>query len=316
MSVVAASWGRALSALGASVVTVAGSGPVDRVVPGLEWPARSVPSAGAVRAAIEDCDVVVVENLLSLPLNEAAWTVVSGVLAGRPAVLHHHDLPWQRTWPSLVPPDDPAWRHVTVNDLSRRELADRGVAAVTIRPVVDVAEPPGAPLPVADGPVLLHPVRAIARKGIPDALRLASSLGLTYWLTGPAEEGYDVSSVLADARCPVVHRPAPGRMADAYATAAAVAFPSRWEGFGLPVLESALWRRPLAIRRYPVAEELAAFGFTWFPHDDPEPLRRFLADPDESLLDRNQSIVREHFSEARLAADLENLLRTLSLSSR
>lgn len=307
----AASWARALSSLGASVVTVAGAGPVDRVVPGLEWPPRSEPSAGAVSEAVADCDVVVVENLLSLPLNEPAWSVVASVLAGRPAVLHHHDMPWQRTWPDLVPPDDPAWRHVTVNDLSARELSERGIDAVTIRPVVDVSEPPGSPLPM-DGPVLLHPVRAIARKGIPDAVRLATSLGMTYWLTGPAEEGYEVDAVLAGATCPVVHRPAPGRMADAYATAAAVAFPSAWEGFGLPVLESALWRRPLAIRRYPVADELAAFGFEWFPHDDPEPLRRFLADPDESLLDSNEAIVRDHFSQARLAADLEALLRSLS----
>lgn len=308
---VAASWGRALSTLGCSVVTVAGDGPVDRVVAGLEWPARGVPSTGAVAEAVADCDVVVVENLLSLPLNEPAWSVVASALAGRPAVLHHHDLPWQRTWPDLVPPDDPGWRHVTVNDLSRAELAGRGIDAATIRPVVDVSEPPGEPLAV-DGPVLLHPVRAIARKGIPDAVRLASSLGMTYWLTGPAEEGYDVASALAGATCPVVHRPAPGRMADAYATAAAVAFPSQWEGFGLPVLESALWRRPLAIRRYPVADELAGFGFAWFPYDDPAPMAAFLRDPDESLLDRNEAIVREHFSEARLVADLDALLRSLS----
>lgn len=316
MSVVAASWAAGFESLGWSVVTVAGEGPVDRAVPGLEWPARSVPSGGAVRDAVADCDVVVVENLLSLPLNEPAWSVVSAVLAGRPAVLHHHDLPWQRTWPDLVPPDDPAWRHVTVNDLSARELAARGISAVTIRPVVDETEPPGRALPMDGPPVLLHPVRAIARKGIPEAIRLAESLGLTYWLTGPAEEGYDVESVLAGASCPVVHRPAPGRMADAYATAAAVVFPSLWEGFGLPVLESALWRRPLAIRRYPVAEELADFGFEWFPSDDPAPLAAFLAAPDESLLDRNQAIVREHFSEARLAADLEDLLRSLSVSTR
>ena len=100
-------------------------------------------------------------------------------------------------------------------------------------------------------------------------------------------------------------------MADAYAVASAVAFPSRWEGFGMPVLESALWRRPLAIRRYPVAGELAAFGFAWFPHDDAAPLAAFLAEPDEALLDRNEAIVRERFSPARLRAELAALCESV-----
>ena len=40
---------------------------------------------------------------------------------------------------------------------------------------------------------MVHPVRAIERKAIPDALALAESLGATYWLTGPPEEGFDAS---------------------------------------------------------------------------------------------------------------------------
>ena len=50
-----------------------------------------------------------------------------GVLRGRPAILHHHDLPWQRARFAHIielPPDDPAWRHVTINDLTRPQLAE------------------------------------------------------------------------------------------------------------------------------------------------------------------------------------------------
>src|SRR6202034_2184839 len=75
-----------------------------------------------------------VENLCSLPLNPAAAAVVASVCAGRPALLHHHDLPWQR--PHLAhlppPPSDPFWAHVTINELSRHELAAFGITATTI----------------------------------------------------------------------------------------------------------------------------------------------------------------------------------------
>ena len=319
MSVVAAQWAALLRANGWDVVTVAGTGPVDRVVPGLAWPALAPPpSDDEVRAAIDDSDVVVVENLCSLPLNPAATDVVARVLRGRRAVLHHHDLPWQRMGMPVAgwPPADRAWRHVTINELSRHQLGERGIDAVTIYNGFDVHEPAGdrdrtrAALGLAGERLLLHPVRAIARKDVAAAVHLAEQLGAVYWLTGPAEEGYDdeLARVLTGARCPVLHRPAPTTMADAYAACDAVVFPSTWEGFGNPLVESALHRRPLAVRRYPVADELAALGFEWFPVDDPAPLDRFIDDPDPTLLDRNRTLAVEHFSLERVARELRACL--------
>ena len=316
VAVVAAAWATILDGLGWDVVTVAGAGPVDRRVPGLAWPVVAPPpSIDEARAAVADADLVIVENLCSLPLNPEATAVVAEALHGRPAILHHHDLPWQRERFAGVtdwPPDDPAWRHVTINDVSRRELAERGIAAITIRNGVDVDRgSTRALLDVADDELLLlHPVRAIERKDVPAAVAMAEALGATYWLTGPAEEDYGptLAAVLAGARCRVLHRPAPTTMADAYAAADAVTFPSRWEGFGNPLVESALHRRPLAVRRYPVAEELAALGFEWFPADDPAPLTAFLADPDPALLDRNRALARTHFSLERVRDDLIGVL--------
>ena len=330
VSVVAATWERALAARGHRVVTVAGAGDADRVVPALAWTGGNAPGPPArpdradVAAALADADLVVVANLCSLPLHPAATEVVVEVLRGRPAVLHHHDLPWQRArfahaagWP----PDDPAWAHVTSNDHSRAELAGRGVEATTVRCAVDVDAPLGdrqagraaAGLP-DEGLVVLHPVRAIERKAVPAAVALAEALGATYWLTGPAEEGYGptLAAVLAAARCPTLHRPA-ASMADAYAACDAVAFPSTWEGFGLPLAEAAVHRRPVAAGRYPAAAELAALGFRWFPPDDPGPLAAFLASPDLRLHDDNAAVVRRHLSLERLGSDLAHLLARWAL---
>lgn len=98
-------------------------------------------------------------------------------------------------------------------------------------------------------------------------------------------------------------------MADAYAACDAVLLPSFWEGFGNPSVESATHRRPLAIGRYPVAAELAAFGFYWFDASDPAPLAAFLAHPDDQMLVHNHRIAAEHFNRADLPDRLSRVLR-------
>jgi glycosyltransferase involved in cell wall biosynthesis len=304
--VLAELWVRALHDLGCTVALVDG-----RDVPGLGWPVTGDPSVADVRAAVDDTDLVVVVNVLSLPLHPRAAAVVAEALHGRRTVLHHLDLPWQRPGmpiPEPWPPDDPAWRHVVINETSRAELAERGIDASVIHNAIDVDGRRGQRvLDVERRPLLLHPARAIARKDVPRAIGLAEELGGTYWLTGPAEEGYPLDRVLDAARCPVRHEPMTD-VADAYASCDAVLFPSTWEGFGQPVLEAAVHRRPIAVGPYRVADELRAYGFRWFPTDDAAPLRAFLDDPDESLHDVNEAVVREHFSLDRLRRDLAGLL--------
>lgn len=310
----AAKWAWALGRLGFEVRTVAGAGEADVVVPSLGIEAGGPVAVADVERALVDADVVVVENLCSLPLNPGAAAAVAGVLRGRRAVLRHHDLPWQRArfvdHPS--PPDDPAWIHVTINDLSRAQLAERGIGAVTVRNAFDPDPPPGdraatrAALGVGpDELLVVQPTRAIARKGIPLAVALAEGLRAVYWLVGPTEEGYDaeLADILWRARVRVVRGLPGGHIADAYAAADVVAFPSEWEGFGNPVIESALYERPLALRRYPVAVELEQFGFRWFDVDDPSVAR---AEP--KLLEHNRAVARRHFSLHDLPARIEAIL--------
>lgn len=318
VSVEAGKWRWALGELGFEVRTVAGAGSADVLLPGLAIDAEAPPAVAEVADAVDDADLVVVENLCSLPLNPGAARVVAEVLRGRRAVLHHHDLPWQRErfagFPP--PPDDPAWLHVTINELSRSQLAERGIRAVTVRNAFDPDPPPGdrrgtrAALRLErDDRLVMQPTRAIARKGVPVALRLAEALDAAYWLLGPTEEGYEgeLAEVLGRAKVRIMRGLPSGRVADAYAAADVVAFPSSWEGFGNPVVESALYGKPLAVRRYPVAQEIEAFGFRWFDAEDPGPLRAWLARPDAALLDHNRAVARHHFS----LRDLPGKLATL-----
>ena len=308
VSVETRKWARILQRLGFGTYTVAGDG-ADRVVAGLAMDSAEPPTTSDLDAALRDATLVVVENLCSLPLNPQAADAVAVALRGRPAILHHHDLAWQR--PHLAhlagyPPDDPAWRHVTINNLSRLQLAERGITATTIPNGFDVDPPAGdrdatrAALGLQPGDrLLLHPTRAIPRKNVSGAIALAKGLGATYWLLGPPEDGYgdELDRLLASAPIPVINGCGPGiTLADAYAAADAVALPSTWEGFGNATIESALYRRPLAIGRYPVAREIAAFGFRWFPADDARPLAAWLSRPDDTLLDTNAAIARRHFS--------------------
>jgi glycosyltransferase involved in cell wall biosynthesis len=320
VSVVAATWARAFEELGWAVETVAGDGPVDHLVPGLELGATEPPDDGAVGEALDGADLVVVENLCTIPLNLPAARAVAAQLRGRPAVLHHHDPAWQRAHLASItelPPTDAAWRHVCINELTRGELAERGIEAATIYNAFDVDEPPGdrrttrAALGVADDErLLLHPVRAIPRKDVPRAVELAAALHATYWLAGPAEDGYDdeLAACLGAAPGRVIHRAPPGTLADAYAACDAVAFPSTWEGFGNPPIEAAIHRRPVAVGPYPVADELRALGFRWFDPTEPAALDEFLRHPDPALHDHNQAVARRHFGLERLRDDLVALL--------
>jgi glycosyltransferase involved in cell wall biosynthesis len=336
VSVVARTWMDTLAGTGAEVLTVTG-GPTQAT----PYPNREVPGLGlddrlgadriepALRAALGDVDLVVVENLLTIPMNLAASRATAAVLAGRRALVHHHDPPWHRerfAHITELPATDPAWRHVAINHLLAAELAERGIEATVIHNAFP--EPPHrtaasraerrAQVRAAvgldpDELVVAHPVRAIERKNLPAAIHLAESLDATYWLLGPAEEGYqdELDRLLGAARCRVLHHPWP-EPEGIYLAADHITFPSTWEGFGNPPIEAALHRRTVSVGEYPVAGELRAFGFDWFRPDDVERIRAALEHPDAptavARLDRNQRIARESFSLPHMAAQLTGLL--------
>ncbi len=326
VSVAAAQWVATLRRLGCQVRTVAGAGTADRLVPGLASDAPCPARGRDIEVALRGVDLVVVENVCSLPMNPPVTEVVAHALRGRRAVLRHHDLPWERERYAHLdgwPPDDPSWQHVAISEHSAAELARRGIDATTMyhgyarTPRRGNRMAARAALGVApDQRLLLQPTRAIPRKNIAAGIALAQAVGAVYWLTGPAEEGYGpaLADLFATAQCPV-RRGLPGRlrMVDAYAAADAVVLPSTWEGFGLPLIESALAGRPLAVSDYPVAREVARLGFVWFPVDDPAPLAAWFADPDPALLVRNRALARRHFGPDALASRLSDTLTRAGL---
>jgi glycosyltransferase involved in cell wall biosynthesis len=246
--------------------------------------------------------------------------------AGR-VVLHHHDLPWQRTnfreYESEFPPRITGALHLTVNHRSRRELEARGygdTGTVHNRFDLDSQPDPAARAKTraelgftADDVVILQPARAIERKNVPGGVRFATALQaalpdrrVRYWLSGPAEDGYGPTLDRLLERSTVPTTVGRTRAAtDAYAACDAVVFPSTWEGFGNPTIESIGARRPLAAFRYPVLGEITAYGLRYFDLDEPAVLARFLREPDEGLLDTNLRRARANFSVADLPAALD-----------
>jgi glycosyltransferase involved in cell wall biosynthesis len=323
VAVEARKWEWALQELGFSVRRVAGElddEPRSDDVPlpflAIDPPDDTTPAPDELAEAVAGADLVIVENLCSLPINPDAASLTATVLdahEGR-VVFHHHDLPWQRAGlptPPNVPPHRPNSLHVTINDHSRAQLANRGFDAITLRNAFDLDPARGnrdrtrtefgfAP----DDVVLLQPTRAIPRKNIPAAIAFAAELArrepdrnLRLWITGPAEDGYDdvFARLVAESHVPVTVGRA-GSAADAYAAADLVLFPSTWEGFGNPVIESIAHRRPIAVGQYPVLDELRDFGVRLLSIDDVDGVQAWLRAPDPAVLEANVELVRPHCS--------------------
>jgi glycosyltransferase involved in cell wall biosynthesis len=336
VSVEARKWAWAFEQLGFATRRIAGEiedepRPGDVVLPWLGIDATDVePDVAALAGALTDADLVVAENLCSLPLNPTASRLTARVLAGlgTRVVFHHHDLPWQRRAFSHAsnefPPRLAGAAHVTVNQRSRRELEARGYAdAVVVQNRFDFDTPPGDRVAARaqfgftdDELVVFQPSRAIERKNVPGGIRFAAGLErvypeqpVRYWLSGPAEDGYGptLERVLARATVPVTL----GRAAtsvDAYAASDLVVMPSTWEGFGNPTIESIVARRPLAAFAYPVLSEILATGLRFFSTGDAAAIARFLREPDAV----RQRFYDVNLRRARLSYDLAELPKDLA----
>lgn len=353
VSVETEKWRAALHALGHTTYRVAGAfgatGAGDVTVAGLGYAAVNAgpddsepPELETLEAALAPADVVVVENMFGLPLHPGASAVLAEVLADRPAIGHHHDLPSQRPeWVALSPEDialfPPALArmiHVAINERSRAELAARGLAARVVPNTFDPDPAPGplaaalrTELGVGDGTLALVPSRVIPRKDIGSAIAFceavqnARSQPVVLLVTGPVEDGHAAAFArLCDATdVAVAHQPhwfgpgGPFTIADAYSAADVVVFASTWEGFGNPVLESVAFARPLVVSPYPVLGEIEKMGFefTHLAADPSTAVAAYLDGTCAALVAPNRACLAATLSPARLERDLAAILEDL-----
>ena len=218
-----------------------------------------------------------------LPLTEALWRLaeemkatrfiawVHDFAAGNPDYPHaYHEPPWQRLAQAA-----PRFEYVTISEHRARQLTT--LTSATARVIPNAIEPTdalGLTRAVADFAeshelfardfLLLHPARLLRRKNVEFGLAVTAELRargrrVAYLVTGAADPHNAASAQYAAELA--TRRSELGLEQDAifigesftvtntdlgalYALADALFFPSRQEGFGLPILEAALHRLP------------------------------------------------------------------------
>lgn len=207
-----------------------------------------------------------------------------------------------------APPDDPdaaareqapavaaaaqAARIITDSRFSRRELAkfldvdDRKIDVVHLGvddwfrdPNVTPAHFPGAARYVLFVGVLekrkgIDTLFAAARL-LPERLRRETVLALTGRMSGrPDLHGTPLADAPSDVRVELLGHVSDERLRSLYAGAAAFVFPSRYEGFGLPVLEAMAVGAPVIASDAASIPEAGGDAALYFPVDDPAALAR------------------------------------------
>jgi mannosylglucosylglycerate synthase len=307
-------------------------------------------------------DLVVAQNVLCLPMQLPLGLALTEVLVEEdlPVLAHHHDFWWERDrfFPNAAadllgaafPPALQRMAHLVINTAAARELARRRAVEATVLPnVMDFERGPARPGDGARyrqaaglGPgdlLLLQPTRVVPRKWIEATVEVAGRLPaaggppVTVAVThAEGDEGHGYGAHLRElaARLGVDLRfVAAGEggggpeLADAYAAADLVCFPSVWEGFGNALLEAFFHRRPVLVNRYPVyADDIAPAGVRCIELDGEvtdravAEVRDLLAEPERgrAMAEANYQAGRRHFSYATVRERVLPLVDRLAVS--
>jgi glycosyltransferase involved in cell wall biosynthesis len=170
---------------------------------------------------LNDLDLIVVQNALTIPMNLPLGVSLTGLIAelGIDTIAHHHDFFWERQryqtnaimdlLDTAFPAKLPNIQHVTINSIAKARLnARRGIDSTVIPNVFDFDTPPPqiddynkdlrASIGLGEGELfILQPTRVVQRKGIEMAIEIVKQLdfpnptlyishgsndeGLAYW---------------------------------------------------------------------------------------------------------------------------------------
>ncbi len=207
-----------------------------------------------------------------------------------PAVLTVQDLSWERD-PSVFG----KWDLVTFKVFVRRSVRKaRRVLAISERTKRDLVELYGTPpekivvTPLAPDPdfkpagehdsFLLFVSAIEPRKQPLDAIDAANAIGRKLVVVGPAKDA-ELASELARRGADVRGYVPKEELVGLYQRAACLLFPSRYEGFGLPVVEAMACGTPVVAAPEPALQEVAGDAAV-FADNLADGVRRALADRD------------------------------------
>ena len=248
------------------------------------------------------------------------------------------------------PPVLPSIQHATINSAAQRALSHRcGASSILVPNVLEFEnEPKGTDdfnrdfrrdIGIEDDDILfLQPTRVVPRKGIEHAIHLLAALKnpkcklvVTH---ESGDEGEEYKSALADMAEAqgvdlrfVAHRIDEVRsttdgvkiyaLADAYAHADFITYPSVYEGFGNALVEAFYYRKPVLVNRYSIfVTDIEPKGFRVITMDGfltknvVSQVRKVISDPvyREEMIDHNYELGRAFFSYSVLRRKLRALI--------
>jgi len=248
------------------------------------------------------------------------------------------------------PPTLPSIEHVTINSFAQHDLSWRtGASSILVPNVLDFEHPPREEVMESDfreriglepdDIMLLQPTRVVPRKGIEHSIALVSQLrnpkcklvvshesgdeGLDYHdaLAELAEEsGVDLRFVHADLSTAAL-RPSNGTsvtsLAEIYAQADLITYPSLYEGFGNALLEAFYYRKPVLVNRYAIfIADIEPKGFQvitmngFLTRHVLDQVRRVITDDEyrTQMVNQNFELGKKFFSYSVLRRKLRSLI--------
>ena len=247
------------------------------------------------------------------------------------------------------PPTLPSIQHATINTFGQQDLSWRkGASSILVPNVLDFEHPTEEPTGSdfreriglePDDIMLLQPTRVVPRKGIEHSISLVSQLGnpkcklVVSHESG--DEGLEYHTALAelaehsgvDLRFVHAAMPQPGppgtngvpglTLAEVYASADLITYPSLYEGFGNALLEAFFYRKPVLVNRYAIfISDIEPKGFKVITMDGfltrsvLDQVRRVISDEEyrQEIVDYNFELGKAFFSYSVLRRKLRSLI--------